>query len=268
MIRLMTAYAAVLLISGCATGAQSKDMTAPMNDTVTGFINKSVEVDGQVCRYVVYVPYEYTRDEAWPLIVFLHGAGERGSDGLVQTEVGIGTAIRRHPDWYKAVVLMPQCPEDQLWNMATPQVEAALQRTLHEYRIDETRLYLTGLSMGGYGTWIWGAVEADRFAALMPICGGGRMEDLQMLADKDLPDAAVPFDERISRLATVPIWAFHGAEDTVVPPESSRQMVERVKQAGGDVHYTEFKDTGHDSWNQAYAHEEAIRWLFNQRKTK
>lgn len=266
MLRATTLALVIFLVLGCTTSAKPRDVMAPMNDTVTGFINKSVEVDGQVSRYVVYVPYDYTPDRAWPLVVFLHGAGERGNDGLIQSEVGIGTAIRRYSDRYPAVVVMPQCPDDKLWDMAVPQIEAALARTFEEYRIDESRVYLTGLSMGGYGTWIWGALNADRFAALMPICGGGRMEDLAMLSGEDAPGDAASFEERIKRLATVPIWAFHGADDEVVPPERSREMVELVKQAGGEVHYTEFEKTGHDSWTQAYANEKAIRWLFEQRR--
>lgn len=266
MLRVAMLVLVVALASGCATGAKSRELMAPMNDTVTGFINKSVEIDGKVSRFVVYVPYDYTPDKAWPMIVFLHGAGERGSDGLIQSEVGIGTAVRRYSDRFPAIVVMPQCPDDKLWDMAAPQIEAAMKRTFEEYRIDEDRLYLTGLSMGGYGTWIWGALNADRFAALMPICGGGRMEDLAMLSGEEAPAEAVPFEERIKRLATVPIWAFHGADDEAVPAARSREMVELVKQAGGDVHYTEFEKTGHDSWTQAYAHEEAIRWLFEQRK--
>lgn len=255
------------LLGACVSNREATLTMAPMNGEVTGFINKTVEVDGALHRYVAYVPREYTSDRAWPMIVFLHGAGERGSDGLVQSEVGIGTALRRYPGRYPAVVVMPQCPEDQLWHEAVPIIEAAMARTREEYRIDDSRIYLTGLSMGGYGTWMWGATKADVFAALMPICGGGTLDLLGHLLNDATPVPGT-LEERVKNLATVPIWAFHGATDSVVPPSESRDMVERVKAVGGDVRYTEFPDTDHDSWTQAYALEDAASWLFAQQKGK
>jgi predicted peptidase len=121
----------------------------------------------------------------------------------------------------------------------------AFKQTIYEYNVDQTRLYLTGLSMGGFATWGYGAAEPDLFAALMPICGGGDPEDA-------------------AALARTPIWAFHGADDKVVPPERSREMVEAVMAAGGDVRYTEFVETGHNSWDAAYGDRKHIRWLLNQ----
>jgi predicted peptidase len=224
-------------------------MAAERAGIATGFINKRIEIDGTERRYVVYVPRQYDPEKKWPLILFLHGAGERGNDGLLQTEVGIGRAIRKHADWFPCLVLMPQCPERMWWDGARKDVEQTLEKTLREYNIDPDRVYLTGLSMGGYACWMYGAEHAEKFAALMPICGGGREKDA-------------------SSLATLPIWAFHGASDDVVSPEESRKMVKAVRDAGGNIQYTEFEDTGHNSWDKAYGEEKHIKWLLQQRRQR
>ncbi len=233
---------------------------------VTGFLNKTLENCDAMARYVVYVPHDYTPDKAWPLIVFLHGAGERGSDGLIQTEVGIGTAIRRHADWFPAIVLFPQCPESKFWDVIIGDIERAMTKTQQEYRIDPDRIYLTGLSMGGYGVWLWGAKKTDTFAALMPICGGGDMSELLLMSRKPPVYDFGSMEERVKKLSKVPIWAFHGADDETVPPDRSRRMVKLVKDAGGDVKYTEFPKTGHNSWDAAYGEEKHILWLLKQKK--
>ncbi|HOV75536.1 MAG TPA: dienelactone hydrolase family protein [Candidatus Hydrogenedentes bacterium] len=233
----------------CAAGAGAARQGVRMNDKTvqTGFINRSVSVGGVDRRYVVYVPREYTPDKAWPLILFLHGAGERGDDGLLQTEVGIGHAIRLNPDRFPCLVVMPQCPKDVWWHEVPEHIAAALEDALEAYRADPERIYLTGLSMGGFGTWIYGAAHVDTFAAFMPICGGGNPADA-------------------AKLAARPVWAFHGADDDTVPPEKSREMVEAVRRAGGHVQYTEYPGTGHNSWDNAYGDPASIPWLLKQRK--
>jgi len=240
-------WAWTAMAAGCATTATTtgRDTVAESMGIATGFINKTVTIDGATHRYAVYVPREYDPGRAWPLILFLHGSGERGDDGLRQTEGALGRAVRLDPGRWPAIIVMPQCPEGVWWDKAIPQVEKSLEQTLAEYRVDTNRLYLTGISMGGYATWIFGARHADRFAALMPICGGGYPEDAKALA-------------------SIPIWAFHGAKDDVVLPSESIKMVEAVREAGGKVEYTEFEDADHNSWDPAYAHRKAIRWLFNQ----
>ncbi len=200
------------------------------------------------------------------MVVFLHGAGERGSDGLIQTEVGIGNAIRRYADRFPAIVVFPQCPEDRFWDSILDVLDGAMEQTRAEYHVDPDRQYLTGLSMGGYGTWLWGAIRTDTFAALVPICGGGTyfVPKAHLGAKEEAVFGAMP--GRIEKLASLPIWAFHGADDDVVPPAETKVMVERVRQAGGDVKLTIFPKTGHNSWDQAYADKKAIRWLFSQKK--
>jgi predicted peptidase len=213
----------------------------------TGFINKTIHEGKDARRYVVYVPREYDPAKAWPLVVFLHGAGERGNDGLAQSEVGLGRAIRLWPDRFPCVVVMPQCPEGVWWDGAIQDIDAVYEAALRDYNIDRSRIYLTGLSMGGFGTWQYGAAHADRFAALMPICGGGKVEDAP-------------------KLASVPIWAFHGAKDEVVSVEQTRKMVEAVRKAGGKVEFTEYPDLNHNSWDATYSDEKVAAWLFKQHK--
>ena len=260
MIRKLTIALALAGLAGTASAADEKGAMD------TGFLQKSIEVHGQAERYVVYVPEGYDAAQSWPLIVFLHGAGERGDDGTAQTTAGIGPAIQAHPERFPAIVLMPQCPKEADWNTAHDMLNAQLEATRGAFNIDEKRIYLTGLSMGGYGTWLWGAIKTDTFAALMPICGGGDPEDIQQLLKVGGGNPYGSLASRLRALATIPIWAFHGGADDVVPPDRSRTMVEAVKARGGTIRYTEYEGVGHNSWDAAYGDPEAIAWLLAQRK--
>ena len=213
----------------------------------TGFINKVMTVNGVARRYMVYVPHDYTPDKAWPLVLFLHGAGERGDDGLLQSDVGLGHAIRKNPERFPCLVVMPQCPKEVWWHQVPEHMDTVLADVLKAYNVDPARVYLTGISMGGFGTWIYGAAHTDIFAAFMPICGGGNPADA-------------------AKLATRPIWAFHGADDSSVPPSKSREMVEAVRNAKGNIQYTEFPGINHNSWDSAYGDANAIAWLLEQHK--
>ncbi len=138
----------------------------------TGFLDRSIEHDGTRYPYQVYVPSNYDATRAWPVVLFLHGAGERGSDGLLQTELGIGTAIRRYPQRYPAIVVMPQAPIDSFWGGPPGDAAmAALDLTCKAFNTDARRIYLTGLSMGGHGSWMLAYRHTDRFAAAIVICG-------------------------------------------------------------------------------------------------
>ena len=203
--------------------------------------------------------------QRYPLVLFLHGAGERGNDNVKQlkflpTWLAEPTLRQRHP----CFVLVPQCRMDERWvdvswadvksppQPATPTVDLtaamqALEETLLRESVDPARVYLTGLSMGGYGTWDLAARQPDRFAAILPICGGG--------------DDAVA-----ARIASLPIWCFHGDADTAVPVERSRSMIAAVKAAGGRPIYSELPGVGHDSWTPAYRDGFVLDWLFSQRR--
>jgi predicted peptidase len=215
----------------------------------TGFLDKTLTVDGKSYRYVVYVPRDYSADKKWPVALFLHGAGERGSDGLKQTQVGIGAAIRLYPERYPAIVVMPQCVSGQGWREGMAEMALkTLDKTMSEYSCDESRQYLTGLSMGGFGSWLIAAQHPKRFAAVVPICGRG--------------DAATG-----PALKDLPIWAFHGDADQAVPVSGSRTMVEAIKAAGGTlIKYTEYPSVGHNSWDPAYSDKAMAEWLFAQKR--
>lgn len=248
---------AVAILAG-ALGAAPVFARGDKAPEPTGFIDMTTKVGKETQPCVVYVPREYTPRKKWPLVVFLHGAGERGDDGLKQTQVGLGSAIRKHPERFPCLVLMPQCPTRQFWSSSPrndgtlrPNAEGhitdAIAQILDHYNVDENRVSLTGLSMGGFGTFAYGAKHTDVFSAFMPVCGGGNPDDAKVLA-------------------AVPLWLFHGADDSVVPVARSRTMVEALRAVDADVHFTEYPDTDHNSWDKAYGEKDAIRWLLHQKR--
>jgi predicted peptidase len=235
----------------------------------TGFLNRTVSSGGVTYRYQVYVPSTWDKHKKWPVLLFLHGYGERGGDGLLQTDVGIGHAIRTHADSFQLVVVIPQCSNTSLWTK--PAMEemalAALEQTVHEFKGDRDRLYLSGLSMGGYGTWDMAVRYPGKFAALAPVCGGLRAPGLPELHSSllDDPKIADPYAETARRIGRTPIWVFHGGADPVVPVEESRQMVEALKANNANVKYTEYPGVGHNSWDKAYSEPDFVPWLLSQK---
>lgn len=232
----------------------------------TGFLDRMMRVDLHSHRYQVFVPSGWTTRKKWPVILFLHGAGERGEDGLIQTEVGLGRAIRRASDRFPCIVVFPQCPRNRWWTEPEMQRIAlkALESAIVEFNGDRRRLYLTGLSMGGYGTWSIAAANPGKFAALAPVCGGIRPP-----AGIRVPEAQTATDDLYRQTAkkvkTTPVWVFHGAADPVVPASESRKMVEALKSVDGDVKYTEYEAVGHNSWDRAYAERDLMTWLLSHR---
>ncbi len=255
-----------LTLAALVIGAVSTTQAQDNEMKTTGYLNKTVAVNETEDQYVVYVPEDYTADRAWPLIVFLHGAGERGDDNETPLKQGIVNAIKKDPTRFPAIVLIPQCPKEQDWNTCHDSLDAQMAATQEQYNIDNKRIYLTGLSMGGYGTWLWGAIHTDTFAALMPICGGGDPYDIQKLLNVGGGNPYGSMASRLRALATVPIWAFHGGSDSVVPVERSRDMVAAIKERGGNIKYTEFEGVDHNSWDKAYQETESIEWLLKQKK--
>lgn len=270
----------------------------------------------RVFRYRLLLPIDYTPDAAkdgrrWPLILFLHGAGERGDENRAQLKYFPTDMVSAESrDRYRTFILAPQCPPGRTWTARnlnelleslearetrteeaekkeeehenqkqdeketatakgtdrgtqkgtakeparkpelpeeTAAVLAMLDRTMEELPVDPDRVYLTGLSMGGFGSWYIAALEPRRWAAVVPICGGASVRIAPGIKD-------------------IPIWVFHGGKDTVVPPRLSREMVEALRAAGGKPRYTEFEEAGHDSWTPGYRHPEFLPWLFAQRR--
>jgi predicted peptidase len=235
----------------------------------TGFLNRTIRVKGVTYKYQVYVPAEWNKSRQWPVILFLHGSGESGDNGLTQTQVGIGGAIRLHPERVPALVVMPQCRRPGSWTtpLMIEMAEAALEETVKKFHGDRSRLYLTGLSLGGYGTFAIGAEHAGKYAALVPICGGIRMPRRANAAPAEEP-AGDPYAEAARKIGKTPIWIFHGGADTTVPVTESQKMRDAIKAAGGDPKYTEYPGVGHNSWDRAYGEADLWTWLFEQRLSR
>src|SRR5688572_3517557 len=236
----------------------------------TGFLDRTVTIGGRAFPYQVYVPSAYSSSsQRWPVMLFLHGAGERGADGLLQTAVGLPNAIRRDPSRYPAIIIIPQAPPDSTW-LGTPAdfAIAALDQTLAEFRTDADRVYLTGLSLGGNGTWNLAYKYPDRFAAIAPVCGFvtpfRRLQGSRSIVPNDT--GAAMFAALAKRLGRLPTWIIHGEVDPVVPVAESQRAAEAMKAAGGDVRYTEIIGGGHDVWDLTYASPQFREWLFAQKR--
>ncbi|PKL46853.1 MAG: phospholipase [Planctomycetes bacterium HGW-Planctomycetes-1] len=197
-------------------------------------------------KYLLYLPDGYDKKgQSWPLIVFLHGAGEREDDLEKVKMQGIPKMLEKKAD-FPFVVVSPQCLENAWWTGYAETLKALIDRIKAKYNIDPSRVYLTGISMGGFGTWYLAARYPQDFAAIAPICGGG-----ELLFVKNLK---------------MPIWVFHGAKDDVVPLRRSQEMVDAVKAAGGDVKFTIYPELKHDSWTVTYENEELYKWFLSHKK--
>ncbi len=194
-------------------------------------------------RYLLHLPpgYDTAGETRRPLILFLHGAGERGHDLEAIKRHGIPRVVEERDD-FPFIAASPQCPPGERWD--TDVLTALLDEIEREQAIDPDRIYVTGLSMGGFGTWALAIATPERFAAVAPICGGGE-----------------PFAAPLIAAARLPVWAFHGARDDVVPPRRTTEMVEALQRAGGDVRLTVYPEAGHDSWTPTYANPELYAWF-------
>ncbi len=235
----------VCVLCGVAMGAKMGKAGEQSPQEFSKKITKKVE-----CKYLLYLPADYGKDakKEWPLIMFLHGAGERGSKLEVLRKQGLPKMIAKGKS-FDFIIVSPQCPNDLWWPEQTDTMINLLNEIEKKYRVDTDRVYLTGLSMGGFGTWTLAEKYPQRFAAIAPICGGS---------------------ERIvaNRLKKVPVWAFHGAKDNIVPPARSQEMVEAVKKAGGDAKLTVYPDADHDSWTQTYNNPELYEWFLSHKKSE
>jgi predicted peptidase len=215
-----------------------------------GFHDKTFKnADGSTSPYVVFIPHGYDGKTEFPIILFLHGAGETKGGTKMPVEVGIGPSIKKQEKTYPFIVVIPQS-EKRTWQASSDDGKRAiaiLDLTMKELKVDAKRQYLTGLSMGGYGTWSAAAAYPDRWAAIVPICGGGNPKDAEKIKD-------------------IPCWCFHGDADPAVPVKRSRDMIEALKNAGGKPKYTEYAGVGHNSWLRAYDEKELIPWLLEQKK--
>ncbi len=196
-------------------------------------------------HYILFSPEDaYASEKVWPLIVFLHGVGERGNDLNLVARQGLPRLLKQRRS-FPFVTAVPQLPDKEYWISSL--VDELIPHVAAQFHIDEDRIYLTGISMGGYGTWMTAINYPNRFAAIAPICGGGD------------PNA-------VSAIEDVPVWAFHGAKDPVVPVSESQVMVEALKKAGGDVKLTVYPEGGHDVWTETYESDALYRRFLQQNR--
>ncbi|WP_461364642.1 carboxylesterase family protein [Candidatus Darwinibacter acetoxidans] len=225
-------------------------MSPITNHQVTGTITKSFKLS-----YALYLPpgYEAGGEKSWPLLFFLHGAGERGENLDLVAVHGPLKYVQEGKD-FPFIIVAPQCRENETWDRNLDELDRLFEEIVNSYQVDTERIYLTGLSMGGYGTWHWGVHQPQAFAALVPICGGAMW--------------LTGFPERVAVLKDVPIWTFHGTADDVVPPERSEELVEVLLNLNAPIRFTKYAGVGHDSWSLAYVEPELIPWLLEQRNTR
>lgn len=209
-------------------------------------IHKRVQLN-----YLLHVPPSVPAGGKHPLIVFLHGRGESGDDLELVKIHGIPRVVKENPD-FPFLVVAPQCPLPMSWVLMADALEALLDETLARPDVDTQRVYLTGLSMGGFGTWHLAVQRPEAFAAIAPVCGGGSMVN-------SLP-------HRIHRLKHMPVWAFHGADDDVVPLAEQLRLIEPLRElSDADVRFTVYPNTGHDSWTRTYANPALYEWFLKHR---
>ena len=247
---------APLMIAALILAGPASDVIA--QDVIDGFAARSFKAsNGDTLPYRLFVPDATARTKPLPLILYLHGGGGVGRDNQKQISGGntAGThawtsaeAQRKHP----AFVLAPQLADSWRasgWSDVAETVLQLIAALSREFAIDADRVYVTGQSLGGYGTWHFITRHPDVFAAAVPLCGGGD-------------------PSRASVARALPIWAFHGARDPVVAVTESREMIAALRRAGSSVKYTEYEDVGHDVWTRAYAEPDLADWLFTQQRRR
>ncbi|MEZ6064501.1 MAG: prolyl oligopeptidase family serine peptidase [Planctomycetaceae bacterium] len=227
------------LLFSSIIGAARADDAAPRQ--VEKKLEYSIPVE---LAYLLYLPPNYEEQEKWPLLVFLHGSGERGNN-LQKVKVhGPPKLVEQGRD-FPMIIVSPQCPADKWWDVR--ELTALIDAVSTEQKVDPDRIYVTGLSMGGYGTWELASAIPDRLAAIVPICGGG-----------------TPY--RTRRFAKLPVWAFHGAKDSAVPLKATEDMIAALRQNGGDPKLTVYPEANHDSWTETYNNPELYTWLLEQKR--
>jgi predicted peptidase len=242
-----------ILLSLLAGGIFSFISPAQARRQKSGLLSRTIRVGEKSYGYQIYVPASLAGTEKPPVILFLHGIGQRGEGGFVKGAAAI--LIRQYLERLPAIVVLPQCEKGRYWTdpLMDRMVMATLNETVSEFGADTARLYLIGVSMGGYGAWHMAAEHQGTFAALVSICGGSPLRT----GDR--------YKSIALRLRYTPTWVFHGAEDRVVPVSESRQMVAALKEVDGTVRYSEYEGVDHNVWLNAVKEPELVPWILSQR---
>jgi len=234
-----------LLLTGCVLTEKKQIQSGPVLSIgqIPCVFEKENAADDY--KYLLFLPDGYNEHKSWPLIMFLHGVGERGDDLELVKKHGPPKFVEEKKD-FPFIVVSPQCPEDSSWAKEKEFLKELLDDIVARYKVDKDRIYLTGLSMGGYGTWSLACAYPERFAAIAPICGGGEPSEALKLKD-------------------MPVWAFHGVQDKVVSVKKSQEMVSAINDLGGNVMLTVYPDVGHDCWTQTYNNPKLYDWFLEHR---
>jgi len=217
----------------------------------------SVEIRRTIeLNYLENLPkgYDAKSDKKYPLVIFLHGAGERGNDVEKLKAHGIPLLIKYDAavlQNYKFIAVSPQCPDGYSWSFVPEAVEKLIKGCIENLSVDTSRIYLTGLSMGGGGSWTLACRNPRAFAAVAPICGGLWGGDES--------------DQNLGAIAHLPMWVFHGAKDSVVPLAASAEPVAQLNEIGANVKFTVYPELEHDSWTETYENPNFYKWLFSQK---
>jgi predicted peptidase len=235
------------------------------------FLEREAHLGEHTYKYRVWLPQHYTKLHHWPVVLYLHGSSERGSDNTRQVSEGLAPAVERFGERYKAIVIFPQCDFGHEWYGEMELMALAeLEDVIREFHGDRRRIYLTGVSMGGAGAWYM-ARHNRRFAAIVPVCGEVARRPDEPFPSDPPPDIARivgapdPYGTLAEEIGQTPVWAFHGAQDNVVPVSESRSMVAALRQAGNSVRYTEVPDAGHNVWDAAYSDAGMVHWMLQQK---
>ncbi|GHB93763.1 dienelactone hydrolase family protein [Cerasicoccus arenae] len=243
ILRAFGVFAAFLaLIAIAPTAAQAEtELAQQSSEAFEREIKKTVRA-----QYLLYLPegYNADQDKRWPLMIFLHGSGERGDNLKKVAKHGPPKLVEQGKE-FPFIIVSPQCPHGGWWS--TELLNAFYDDIMEKYRIDPSRVYLTGLSMGGNGTWAWAANNPEKFAAIAPVCGWG-------------PEV------NYEKLASMPIWAFHGDQDQAVALEKGQKVIDAVTSVGGTPEFTIYEGVGHNSWDPAYSNDALYDWLLSHSK--
>jgi poly(3-hydroxybutyrate) depolymerase len=258
--------AALLCIAGgltsahlCAAARSHKSPKGPPQET--GFLNRKIQVNGATYRYQVYLPEDWRRDDRkmWPIILFLHGRGERGAEGMWQTQIGLPAELRDHPERWPFVVVMPQCPQGHYWtdHDMLQLAMMALDQETAEFHGDVNRTYISGLSLGGYGAWELARLHPTRWAAVVIAAGG----IFWSYSPERWQRASTLPAEYAQAIGRTPVWLFHGADDNIVAPRQAELMYSALKTSGGHIRLWVYQSLRHDCWTRAYNEPDLPRWM-------